>query len=109
MFKKYDTKIRKILEENVDGCDWEGILNQHRRMIKFIQHERIVHLLVTFFVGIVTTMSAFMIILTENFSLLALFAPLLMLFVAYLWHYRFLENVTQGWYRAEEEIMTRLS
>ena len=76
-------------------------------MISRIQHERLIHLLVTIFVGIAMTLASLLIILTGSSTLLLLDIPLLMLFVGYLFHYRFLENTTQNWYKIEDQIKDR--
>lgn len=104
MFKKYDEKIRKIVSEKAKETDWKQTLTYHREMISHIQHERLIHLLVTIFVGLVMSAASFITIITQKQDLLILAIPLLVLFLAYLLHYRFLENTTQGWYEVEEKI-----
>lgn len=104
MFKTYDIKIKKILSAKASDTDWKNVLENHKEMIAKIQHERLIHLLVTIFVGIVMSASAFITILTQKTDLLIFCIPLIFLFVAYLFHYRFLENTTQNWYLLEEEI-----
>ena len=104
MFKTYDTRIKKILSTKVSYADWESALEDHRGMIAKIQHERLIHLLVTIFVGIVMSASSFITIITKKPDLLIFCVPLLFLFLGYLIHYRFLENTTQNWYLLEDQI-----
>ena len=104
MFKAYDLQIRKILSENNSETDWEGVLENHREIIAKIQHERLIHLLVTIFVGIVMSISFFATLIIKGTYLLIICTPLLVLFVAYIFHYRFLENTTQNWYLLENQI-----
>ncbi len=104
MFKTYNTKIKKILSEKSSETNWKNVLEHHRRMIERIQHERIIHLLVMIFVGIVMSTSAFIIIVTRKPDLLIICIPLLFLFIGYIFYYRFLENTTQDWYLVEDEI-----
>ncbi len=108
MFKTYDRAIEKILSEKQKETDWKKILKHHKRMIARIQHERLIHLLVTVFVGIclVLCFLASISVLSPLLSLLD--AALLILFVAYIFHYRFLENTTQKWYKLEDEILKNL-
>lgn len=73
-------------------------------MLKTIRHERLIHLLVMIFVGLVMSMSFFTTIVSEKYFLLLLDIPLLMLFVGYLFHYRFLENTAQNWTKISLEI-----
>ncbi|MFA5770316.1 MAG: hypothetical protein WC894_02375 [Patescibacteria group bacterium] len=104
MFKSYNIKIKKILSEKDLSIDWRSVLEDHREMIEKIQHERLIHLLVTIFVGIVMSTSSFITIITRKSDLLIFCVPLLFLFLAYLFHYRFLENTTQNWYMFEDNI-----
>jgi len=108
MFKTYDEKIKKTLSEKVLNVDWKEILKQHQRMILRIQHERLIHLLVTMFVGLVMSIGAFITVITQKPDLLILVFFLFALFIVYLFHYRFLENTTQIWYKIEEEIVSQL-
>ncbi len=104
MFKKYYLKIKKILFSKPSGTDWKKVLEDHREKIGQIQHERLIHLLVTIFVGLVLSIACFTTVVTQNLILLLFDIPLLLLFLGYLLHYRFLENTTQSWYLLEEEI-----
>jgi len=104
MFKKYDSEIRKIVAAKDPNTNWKNILEDHKEIISKIQHERLIHLLVTIFVGMIMAATALIIIVTEKITLLFLCAPLLLLFLGYLFHYRFLENTTQKWYLVEEQL-----
>jgi len=106
MFKEYDAFIHKQLREE-GGKNWEIILEKHKRYIMFIQHERLIHLLVTVFVGTIMSFGSFITIVTQKTELLLFCIPLLILFIAYLLHYRFLENTTQSWYRIEDTLRSR--
>lgn len=108
MFKNYDKKIREMLSAKNEKTDWKRVLKEHRKMIAVIQHERLIHLMVTIFVGIVMSMAFFTTIILGQSYLLLLDIPLLMLFVGYLFHYRFLENTTQRWYLLTESIKESL-
>ena len=108
MFKTYDNAIRKILLEKESNADWGRILDHHRTMILRIQHERLIHLLVTIFVGLVMVIASCITIVAQSPGLLVIAVPLIVLFIAYIFHYRFLENTTQKWYSLEDEISERL-
>lgn len=107
MFKVYDLKIKGVLSDKKDSTNWKDVLKYHKHMISIIQHERLIHLLVTIFVGIVFMAAFFTTIITQIPSLLLLDIPLLALFVGYLFHYRFLENTTQNWYKLENQIIEK--
>jgi len=104
MFKKYDKEIKKIITENHNRMDWFRVCEIHARMLARIQHERLIHLLVTIFVGIAMVLCFLTTIITQFGQLIYLDIPLLVLFIAYLFHYRFLENTTQNWYIFEDKI-----
>ena len=90
--KEIDNKIKenkKITKED---------LEYHLIQINIFQHERLIHLLVTIFVGILSISFYLSGIITNNISLLIVFLVLLCLFIPYLMHYRFLENSTQKLY-----------
>jgi uncharacterized membrane protein len=107
MFKKYDSQIKQILSEKSAETDWKSVLEKHKEMTAKIQHERLIHLLVMIFVGVVMSISFFAFFMTKDTVLLYIFTPLLFLFIGYIFHYRFLENTTQSWYIIEEEIKKR--
>lgn len=97
MLKEYDSEIKTLLSAKDNSSNWDEIYKKHKFMLKTIRHERLIHLLVTLFVGIVMSMSFFATIISGLLYLALLDVPLLMLFVGYLLHYRFLENTTQSW------------
>lgn len=99
MIKSYDFKIQKLLSSKPSGTNWKEVFEVHKYMLKMIRHERLIHLLVTIFVGIVMSMSFFVTILSGKLYILFLDVPLFMLFTGYIFHYRFLENTTQNWYK----------
>ncbi|MCX6717282.1 MAG: hypothetical protein NTU76_01220 [Candidatus Taylorbacteria bacterium] len=104
MFKTYNVEIKNLISKKDPSTDWKKVLDNHKEMIAKIQHERLIHLLVTIFVGSVMTTSSFIVIVTKQLELLVIALPLLILFTAYLFHYRYLENTTQSWYVLEDEI-----
>jgi hypothetical protein len=109
MFKKYDAEIKETLSKKSSDTSWKEVLDTHKTMVARIQHERLVHLLVMLFVGIIMSLSFFIIIVTGKPDLLLIAILLLCLFLAYLLHYRFLENTTQNWYKLEDEIKENLA
>ncbi len=66
--------------------------------IQFYQHERLVHLIVTFFTGIATILFLIGLLYFETISLLILFIITLCLFIPYILYYYHLENGTQKLY-----------
>lgn len=113
MFKKYNDSIQKKLlssknhittSEATSSENWDQTLKEHLSMISIIQHERLIHLLVTIFVGISMLLCCLATIVTDKVFLIFLDLPLLTLFLAYVFHYFYLENTTQSWYLLTQEI-----
>lgn len=71
--------------------------------IMFFQHERLVHLIVTVFVGIIAILFFLAALYFENLAMLVLFLLLLCLFIPYIFHYYFLENNVQKLYNLYEQ------
>lgn len=67
--------------------------------IEFFQHERLIHLIVTFFTGIATILFLLGFIITEELLLVLLFIISFLLFVPYIFHYYYLENGIQKLYQ----------
>ena len=90
-------KIDKILEEDkIKNKD--GLLKDQLTQIQFFQHERLIHLIVTTFVGIIDIIFFITGVYTENIIFLLLFGLLLLLFIPYIIHYYHLENGVQKMY-----------
>ena len=82
------------------------LLEEHLRMIAWVQHERLVHLIVTV---MVVLCELFMVDLVLLHPELGIVPAVIMLGMAvlmgfYFWHYFFLENTVQRWYRIAEEL-----
>jgi hypothetical protein len=108
MFKTYNLEISNALSEKEKNTNWKEVLVRHKLMISRIQHERYIHLLVTIFVGICTVLCFLGVVLSQNKLLGFLTLMLIVLFTAYILHYRFLENTTQKWYEFEDQISKNL-
>jgi len=80
----------KSLDEGTEKIDINYIL--------FFQHERLVHLIVTFFVGIAMVLFFVGFLITQNILVFLIFILLLCLFIPYIFHYYYLENNVQKLY-----------
>jgi hypothetical protein len=94
---KHIKNIDNILKENKIKNKDELIKN-HLKQIEFYQHERLIHLIVTVFVGIVMALFFIGGLILENILVLILFILTLVLFVPYILHYYVLENGVQKMY-----------
>lgn len=66
--------------------------------IQIFQHERLIHLIVTVFVGIVSIIIFSLSLIINNLFLNILLILLILLFIPYIFHYYFLENNVQKLY-----------
>lgn len=72
--------------------------------IKFFQHERLIHLMVTLFFALLFFLSVFYFALFPSLAFFALNLVILILLIFYLRHYYFLENNVQELYSIYDEI-----
>ncbi len=95
--KLYLKKIDGILKEEKTQYR-EQTLKEHLLQIKIFQYERLVHLIVTVFVGIISILFLLFGLYLNNIILLILFVGTFLLFIPYIFHYYFLENGVQKLY-----------
>ena len=86
------------------------LLEIHLSKIKMLQHERLVHLIVTLLVSIVELFVISLVILHPELGLWPAVAMLgfAVLLIFYFSHYFFLENTVQRWYRIADDLRARL-
>ena len=96
--KKYNAYLDEIIEKK-EIKNKEDLLDEVLTKIKFFQHERLVHLIVTFFEGIGTVLFLGFALLTNNVGMYLLFFLGILLFFPYILHYYYLENGTQSLYK----------
>jgi len=105
--KRHEAFIRQQLASAGDGADWTGLARFHRAQIGYLQHERLVHLLVTLFFGLCALLVLLFVTWRPQVLMGVLLLLLLVLLVAYIVHYYRLENGVQRWYTLANEIDAR--
>ena len=93
--KDYIQELKETLENNKVE---KGLSEDIFTWISFFQHERLIHLIVTFFTGIGTILFLLGALFFESIPLLLLFLITLVLFIPYIFHYYYLENGVQALY-----------
>ncbi len=101
-------KISNILETKTD-YDWKKLAKYNRTRISFFQHERLIHLLVTLFVGLYAIISIYVTVWLRQVEFILVDILLIVLFIPYVFHYYQLENAVQSLYRLDEEINKRIN
>lgn len=84
------------------------MLREHLTQIRFFQHERLIHLIVTCLFVVLTFAVFFALLFTMNAGLFVLFAALLVLLISYIRHYYILENGVQRMYTQYDRLRTLL-
>ena len=103
--KKYMEEIQRRLEEYANQTELEEIFLEHKDKIAFMQHERIVHFLVTMMFAIVLAIFVCAFLFTENPALFVLVVIIMVLLGFYIKHYYFLENTVQEMYKLYDEML----
>lgn len=92
--KEYVEQIDKLLESDINNIDNE--IEKHLIKIKFFQHERLIHLLVTLAYAIMAIMAFVASTTTPMFVFVGVI--LILFLIPYVLHYFFLENNVQYLY-----------
>lgn len=103
--KKYMEEIQHRLEEYADLAELEEIFLEHKDKIAFMQHERIVHFLVTMMFAIILAIFVCAFLFTENPALMLLVVIIMVLLGFYIKHYYFLENTVQEMYKIYDKML----
>jgi len=105
--REHETYISRVLASAPTGTDWAALLAFHRAQVQFLQHERLVHLLVMLAFALFTlaALSAFLFLPSVTTGALA--GILVLLLGVYVFHYYKLENGVQRLYHLDREIVAR--
>jgi len=97
VLSNYIKYLEKVDKKDIKNK--EKFLEDLLKEIQIYQHERLIHLIVTVFVGIVSIIILGFSLIVENILLIILLALLIILFIPYILHYYFLENGVQKLYK----------
>jgi len=104
--KRHECYIREMMEKNLSREAWRDLLAYHDQQIWWMQHERLVHLIIMLSVCLFALLSLGLVVLAPALPLFILLALLILLASAYIFHYYRLENGVQKWYDLSGEIRT---
>lgn len=99
--KKYNEDTLNTIENNKVTKD---TLEDYLCHIKFFQHERFIHLVVTALFAVLTILSAGIAYLKLDIATALLALIFLMMTIAYIMHYYFLENSVQSMYHTYDRM-----
>lgn len=105
--KEYIAWLEELLDATTENIDFDELEERHLHMVQFMQHERLIHFLVTmlFTLGFFIVLAVYL--TAEMIMLLPLLILILALLIPYIAHYYFLENSVQKLYRMYDEIHHR--
>ena len=108
---EYLTNYMKYVQERLEKCtgaeELGEIMAEHKDKIAFMQHERIVHFLVTMMFALILAIFIAVLVFTSNIPVLILVTMILVLLMFYIKHYYFLENTVQKMYRVYDDILEK--
>lgn len=104
--RTYLSKMDYILNSKED-YDYQKLLENHLLQIQFMQHERLIHFLVTMLFTLVLFLCLGMLMLSEQPMLIALIVLIVCLLIPYIMHYYFLENSVQSMYDIYNVLLQR--
>ena len=104
MWKDHEKFVRESLKSDLTLKELKKLLILHNEKIVYLQHERLIHLLVTLTVAIATLIILGFALFLNSVMFLIPDLMLLALLIAYLIHYRNLELTVQRWYGITDQI-----
>lgn len=96
--RAYLAFLERFFSETHTDEENEQMRAELLRRIKFYQHERLIHLIVTMSFGVFFMLSLILYLSQSGAGLLVLTALFLVMLAAYIKHYYFLENSVQNMY-----------
>ena len=105
--QKYLANIDRLLKTAPEGTDWEAEIQKHLIQMGFFMHERLIHLIVTVLVAILTVAAILFAVTSPSIGMLILIVALMCLLIPYILHYYLLENGVQAMYRQYDEMLAR--
>ena len=106
--REHEARVTAAVET---GEATQELLEEHLRMIAWVQHERLVHLIVTVMVVLCELFTVDLVLLHPELGIVpaVIMLGLAVLLGFYFYHYFFLENTVQRWYRIAEVMRERTS
>ena len=110
---QYMETVAKRMEQCSDKDELDEIMAEHMYKISFMQHERFIHLIVTFLFAIVLCIFIAILLFmdradsVETIGVTVLIVIIMATECFYVKHYYFLENTVQKMYRVYDELLAK--
>ncbi len=112
MTMKYWLEHEKIIQQALSNkkgrIDWPRLQQKHLAKTKLLQHERLIHLLVTLSFGSFSLLSFFAFLLLDRIEIVIPAIVFLVTTLVYVIHYYRLENATLRWYKLTDKLADKL-
>lgn len=105
----HEIQLSRLLDTKTSSHNWNQELQLHHTCLYHLQRERLIHLLVTITVTIITIIVCFALLLRPTLLLGILTLLLICLLIPYIFHYRKLENTTQRWYSLTNRLESKIN
>ena len=96
--------VNDALLSDADPQKLQQIAAEHEKIIAYMQHERLIHLLVTLAFGVFLLITMGIAFIKPEMLVLALLGFFFIMLIPYVIHYFFLENTIQRWYVLSDRI-----
>ncbi len=106
-FSEYIASVIAALDN--ESTDFAALREELLTKIGFMQHERLIHFLVTFLFAVLMFICLVGFLITQNIGILAAAVLMLALLVPYIAHYYFLENGVQKLYTLYDRITEKIT
>lgn len=105
-FSAYIQYVLDMLED--ESTDFKKLEQEMLIKIPFMQHERLIHLLVTILFAVLLFLSLIIFFISDMFAMLLVTLLMLALLIPYIAHYFFLENGVQKLYAIYDTVRSKL-
>ena len=96
--REYISNYVKYVDSIINDSKYkESFIEEHIQMIKYFQHERIIHLVITLFYALLTLLFWGLSLIHLIFVVIAIILSIFL--VCYIYHYFYLENHVQYMYK----------
>lgn len=102
----YISSVEKALDD--ESTDFFALKREHLVQIGFVQHERLVHLIVTVMCCLLLFIGLGVFFLSRLWEIMIVNGFMLILVFGYLMYYYYIENITQKLYRLYNRICVKL-
>ena len=108
MYKYILTHEKWISEQLNNNEDLNWLLEYHNRQIAWVQHERLIHLIVMLFTCLIFLLTMAIRLIFNNIWVDLLFITVTIFTVCYILHYCRLENAIKKWYKISNNIEEKI-